>query len=346
MSFRLILIILFTLFFQSIYTQKIVTDTVHINFSIDSIFPANYFWQSVTDKRGVNPKLVSYSQTKKYVLLPIDQELCVQDEIAHIISSNKNTSFSSDTLLLELDYFIIEKYKGRFFNPYILYADMPVKQVKNGIVKDIGVISYNFEYKPFKNKTPYSQACEEVLTNWHRQFKIDMISVVNYMHTNTEKPEILLTENINKPYFFNFTVGGAAGLNFWQVEGDIHFTRPETSINRWFTGSFIRYQNTPEFEMIGFGKKQEHFTKRISDKTLLDISTNTLLGLNKWKNTKDIKLWQIMQISFSSAQSINFEPKNKSGILFKVGLFENLYYIVQKNLGFQIGPYLSIGYKF
>jgi hypothetical protein len=173
-----------------------------------------------------------------------------------------------------------------------------------------------------------------------------MISVSQYLKTNSERPLILLDENRKKPHFFNIMASGAAGLNFWQIDAEIYFTRPETNLSNWFTGSFVRYQNTPDFEMFGFGKKCEHFTKRLSGKTILDISSNLILGLNKWKKTEDIKLWQIFQLSLSSAQTLNFDRINKSGFIVKAGLFENIFYIPIEKVGFQIGPYLSVGYKF
>lgn len=355
MLFRFITIFLAVFLFQLSHSQEIVTDTIQIKFTADTIFPANYYWQSATDKRGVNPKLVSYSQKKKYILIPVDQELCVQKELAKLIGNNKSKQVPTDTFLLEIDYFTIEKYNGRFIDPYVLYADMPLKKLVNGTITDVGVLTYNYEFKPY-TKTPFNIACEQVLSNWHQQFKIDMISVVNYTRTNTEKPEFLITENFDKPWFFNFTLGGALGLSvinsendptfFWQLEGEIHFTRPETKPGQWYTGSFIRYQNTADFEMIGFGKKLEHYTKRLSDKTLIDISTNTLIGLNKWKDTEDVKLWEILQFSLSSAQSFNFDKKNADGLILKAGLFENFYYIIPKKYGIQVGPYLSVGYKF
>jgi hypothetical protein len=343
---RLILSFLLVLVFKVISAQVIVTDTVRVRFVPDSVIPTNYFWNSVTDNRGGNLKLVGYSEKKKYVLLPVDQELCVQNNLSEIIGNNKYAKFSSDTFALEIEYFIIEPYNGRFINPHVLYADMPIFKIKNGEKQQLGVITYNFEYKPINSKLKIPQASEQVLANWHRQFKIDMISVVDYANTGMNKPDILLTSEQHKPYYFNIILNSSAGINFWQIEGELAFTRPETSISRWFTGSFLRYQNTPEFEMVGFGKKAEHYSMRLSDKTAFDFSTNMVLGLNKWRNIKEIKLWQIMQISASSTQSFNFEKKNQSGWLLKAGLYENLYYIVQKPLGFQFGPYLAVGYKF
>ncbi|MBN2485629.1 MAG: hypothetical protein JXB34_06620 [Bacteroidales bacterium] len=346
MNVRLLLAGILAFLFNNCFSQDIITDTVRIDFKADTIIPGNYVFNSIKDNRKVSPTLVSFSQKNKYLLVPVDIEICLNKPLAEALEFNGSLSIMADSFALEIDYFIIEPYKGRLVNTYMLYANLPVKYIKNGIEEPLGTIIYNFDYKPFQRKATYEQVCEEVLTNWHRQFKIDMISVSNSIKNPQEKPVSLLTEAINKPYFFNFTLGGAVGHNFWQLEGEIHFTRPETTPTRWFAGSFFRYQNTPELEMAGFGKKLEHFNRRLSMNTVLDISSNFLVGLNKWKNTDDIKLWQVFQLSLSSAQTINFDKQNKAGLILKAGLFENICYIIDKKPRFQAGPYISAGYKF
>ena len=337
--------VLLLFLFRFGFAQSIVTDTVPIKFKADTIIPVNYFWQSAIDNRDVNPKIVSYAKTTKYLLIPVDQEVCLPKPLATILSKNTATN-ALDSFNLEIDYFIIEKYKGRFINPYVLYANMPLSRIVNGKKEYVGTLIYNYEYQPARRKTPYAQACEELLGSWHSQFKIDMLSVENFANNDIPRPQTLISEEIKKPYYFNVNLSTVVGLNFWQIEGELDFTRPEAEVSRWFTGSFIRYQQTDEFEMIGFGKKAEHYTKRINNKAEFDISSNLIFGLNKWKNVNDIKLWQLFQLSLSSSQSINFNKLNQPGFLFKAGLFENIYYIVDKTPGFQVGPYLSIGYKF
>ena len=74
--------------------------------------------------------------------------------------------------------------------------------------------------------------------------------------------------------------------------------------------------------------------------------TNVLVGINKWRVPDEVELPQIVQLSFSSNQSINLDRKNEQGFLFKAGLFENVYYIYKKPLKLQLGLYVSVGYKF
>lgn len=137
-----------------------------------------------------------------------------------------------------------------------------------------------------------------------------------------------------------------AGIDFWQVDGELYFTRPETTKINLYRAGLIRYQYTQEFEIISFGKRSEHLFLRISPLWAVDISSNLLIGINKWHNAEDIKLEQVFQLSASSSQTMAFGKVNQPGLTFRLGLFENLYYIPYMALKLQLGVYLSTGYKF
>jgi len=239
---------------------------------------------------------------------------------------------------------VIEKYKGRFTSYYQLKADLSIKYADSLS----SVLSYSYPFSPRKKKTPMVEVCEELMEVWHRELKIDLNQVTNYYRNNREgeAPVNLIENELKRTFFFSTTAGVVVGLDFWQLEGEMYFTRPETKSKQLTQGGIIRYQNAEDFEMIGFGKKSEHLHKRISDKMLFDLSTNVLVGINKWRVSDEVELPQIVQLSFSSNQSINLDRKNEQGFLFKAGLFENVYYIYKKPLKLQVGIYVSVGYKF
>jgi hypothetical protein len=335
------------LFFPIVFSQQIVTDTIYINFAPDSLVPVNYIIKSVTDRRNVNPKLISYSNKNKYILLPVDIELCTHKALEENIKYGfQKTQYSSDTFSLDINYFLISRYKGHFSNPYLLQADIPVYQHSGNNISQVGTLVYNSRYQLPGRKMTRAKACEEIMKKWHTEFKFDMLSTINYTRQLNPVPQNLVETSLKRSHFLHGIVGSAIGLNFWMVEGELFFTRPETGRSYWFLGNIIRYQHTRNFEMIGFGKKSEYFVKRINENWSFNIRTNFLLGLTKWKDTEDIKLYQVLQLSFSSSQCISYDMKNASGFQFKSGLFENFYYIASKSPGLHIGLYLSVGYKF
>jgi hypothetical protein len=338
---------IFLFFFTSAFSQGIVTDTVYIRYVADSIIPSNYIISSIKDKRGVNPRLISYSQRKKFVLIPVDQELCVPKPLENQLMSNFSIPEKPiDTFCMDIRYFIIERINGRFYNPYILKADIPLYRLTHGDTIPSGVLIYNFTYMPPSPKIKKPEVCEDILAKWNTQFKLDMLGLNSAVTSGTEPPENWILKDLKRSHFLNTSIGGVVGLNFWQIEGELFFTRPETDKKRIFDANIIRYQKTDKFEVIGFGKKSEHLNNRLNNNFTFDISSNLLLGLVKWKEQQEIKLYQIFQFSLSSNQSLCYDRLNSQGWLFRAGLFENLYYTIDMRPGFQAGIYLSTGYKF
>jgi hypothetical protein len=327
--------------------QYITTDTVYIDFIPDTLVPVNYVVSEVTDNRAVHPNLVSYARKKKFILVPVDQALLTHEKLAAIIMRGfQQPSAPLDTLLLGINYFIIDRYKGYFGSPYILKADIPVYKLSSTDTLPAGTLVYNYSYQPLRGKQKKVQVCEQLLNKWHTEFKMDLMITAGYLHNDNPAPENLVEKPLKRAHFLHANLGTTIGLNFWQVEGELYFTRPETGKQQWFLGNIVRYQHTPDFEMIGFGKKSEHFASRINDSWTLEIASNVLLGFLKWKETENIKLYQLLQFSLSSIQTVNYNKKNTSGLQLKAGLFENFYYVINMKPKLQAGIYLGAGYKF
>lgn len=329
------------------FSQNIVTDSVFIDFIPDTLIPFNLNIADVTDNRNVSPKFVSYGQKKKFIFIPVDREISTNKTLAkEIRNSFESNTKQTESYALDINYFKIEKYNGRIFNPHVLRADLPVYILADTSKEFIGTLSYNLEYKPANRKELKSESCQEMLSRWHTQLKLDLLGVNSFRKNNSEKPETFLLHKYSKPHYLHANIGGVIGLNFFQVDGELYFTRPETKKSQWFLSNIIRYQNNKDFEMIAYGRKSEHFNKRINNNWCFNISTNLLMGLNKWKEPDDKTLYHLLNFSLSSTQSVNFEPLNSSGLKFNAGLFENFYYIFGMSPKVQVGIYLSTGYKF
>lgn len=326
--------------------QGVINDTLNIRFIPDSFIPINIKVDSVTDYRNVNPRMVSHTSKKKYLIVPIDQEICVEEPLNIVLKNSLDESLTakiSDTISMGINQFIIDKYTGRLSNYYVLKADFELHKSSNYL----GTLSYSYRYAPKVRKTSKPVICEELIQEWHQQFKLDLLSVNSYINdTNELRPDNFVEKKLRSHSFFNATIAAVVGLNFWQVEGELYFLRPEIGEPQQLQSGFLRYQKLKDLEMIGFGKKMVHRRTRLTPNMLLDINTSLMLGINKWKNPEEVKLEQILQISFSSSQAFVFENENESGLLLKFGLFENVYYIVHEPLKFQFGLYIGGGYKF
>lgn len=342
-SFTLLLLFVPFMVFSQVFT----TDTLYIDFVPDTLVPVNYVVSGVTDNRPVHPGLVRYTSKTKYLLVPVDQAVHTREDLAGLLERGFQPPASpADTLLLGIDYFIIDRYNGYLGSPYMLRADIPVCRLSAGDTLPAGTLVYNYAYQPYRKREKQARVYEQILDRWHTEFKMDLMMTAGYLQNGNPPPESLIEKPLKKPHFLHLQAGAVTGLHFWQLEGELYFTRPETGRQQSFLGSIVRYQHTADFEMIGFGKKAEHFSTRMDENWTFDISANVLVGFLKWKDTENIKLYQIPQFSLSSFQTVSFNRKNAGGIQFRAGLFENLYYVIAMKPKIQAGIYLGAGYKF
>ncbi len=341
-----VLFLFLLLLIPSIYArgQQILTDTSYIKFNGDQHIPVNYLVTNIVDNRETTKNTVGYGSQKKFLLIPVDKEICLNSPLSLTIQNSLNlNSKGNQEIELEIKHFIIKKELRRFSGNYVLEADFI-------IILDtlpLGYLSYNYRSLPINKNATTEEIYEQIIEEWHPLFKMDIESSINYTENpDNFRPETLITSPYKRYNFFNINLATVFGLDFWQVDGEISFSRPETPNSNIFQGSIIRYQSTKDFEVIAFGKRSEHYQFRLNPKAVFHLNSNILIGINKWREIENIKLQQVFQIALSSYQTLSLTKENAPGINLKIGAFENLYYIIEKPVKFQAGLYTAIGYKF
>ena len=351
---RLLTCIIFTILLFShngLYSQKFLTDTIYIDFKGDTILSAGQVCiKGVIDNRDEIPNFVMYRTKKKFLILPVDQEILtikpVSEAIQNGFRTNDNCSLSYTIHINKLE---IEKREGRFSSSTFLVADIPVFKHKSDSSHYLGTLYYDHLYHPLHKKELFPESAQNLLYNWHATFKTDLIRL-NTLQDNSDKelPPNLIIAPDDKPLYLQIRTGVFAGRNWYGLQGEIFFSRPEISNRYKTTSGIVRYQNNSDYESISIGRNSEHFTFRKNDNLSLDIDLNILLGFLKWKDVKmhNPTLYQIINAEVSSIQSIIFDRKNKQGFTFRAGTIEALAYVYDKKLQFNAGGFLEIGYKF
>jgi len=351
---RLLTCIIFTILLFShngLYSQKFLTDTIYIDFKGDTILSAGQVCiKGVIDNRDEIPNFVMYRTKKKFLILPVDQEILtikpVSEAIQNGFRTNDNCSLSYTIHINKLE---IEKREGRFSSSTFLVADIPVFKHKSDSSHYLGTLYYDHLYHPLHKKELFPESAQNLLYNWHATFKTDLIRL-NTLQDNSDKelPPNLIIAPDDKPLYLQIRTGVFAGRNWYGLQGEIFFSRPEISNRYKTTSGIVRYQNNSDYESISIGHNSEHFTFRKNDNLSLDIDLNILLGFLKWKDVKmhNPTLYQIINAEVSSIQSIILDRKNKQGFTFRAGTIEALAYVYDKKLQFNAGGFLEIGYKF
>jgi hypothetical protein len=329
--------------------QKILTDTIYVNFHADKFIPLNNLSVvDAVDKRNEDPRFVRYGSKRKFLLIPVDQEIYLHQPLAtEILQGIPGDSTADNIFELELDKFVIEKERGRFSSSLNLVADIPVYEIIGDTAVWRGTLFYDYVYVPKAKKEGQVHSTENLLEKWHADFKLDLLSlrsadgIGNPMHSN------LVIDPKIKSLYLNTGIAAFYGYNWWGLQGEVYFSRPESDSRNHYMGGIIRYQNNPDYETFAFGRRAEHFFFRRNEKWVFDIDLNFLLGFCKWKNVdvEEPTLYQIFDFELSSTQSFIYNPLNEKGITLRLGIVENLSYVIGKMPKFQVGGLVGIGVK-
>lgn len=330
--------------------QKILPDTVLMDFIADSLLPVNHISLSkITDSRNENPHFIRYATKNKFILLPVDIEFYLTEPLTEAVAKG----FGSESehrfnYQLDIKKFEVESRKGRFSNSLYLTADIPVYEIVDDSAEFLGTLYYDYPYKPAARKEPDSVSTMNIMSEWHRDFKLDLLSI----HAVTDESTQDLASNFIpdpdvKSSYLNIMTGYFAGYQWWGFQAEAFFTRPETGNKYTFSSGIIRYQNNPDYESFALGKNSGHYLFRKGKNFVFDVDLNMLMGFCKWKDVEKHKpaLYQLFDVGLSSVQSIGYNPVNGAGISARLGLIENVSYVIGKKVKLQGGLFLGLGFK-
>jgi len=336
-------------FYSIVLSQKLLPDTVYIDFKPDSLIRNNSFAiEEVIDRRSEDPRFVSFTTKKRYLLIPVDQEIYTIKPLANeIIGNIPRKCETCNSYKLFIDKFVIEEQKGRIGKSKYLIADIPVYLETDDSLVYQGTLFYNYRYLPMKKKETLKESTENLLSKWHTDFNLNIMTLriddEQYLEDNN-----FLKDKAVKSLYLNSNVTFFSGYKWWGFQGEIYFTRPETNRKNHYQGGIIRYQNYKDYDVFAVGRKAEHFYNRLNKKWVLDIDLNILMGFCRWKDIDDQnpKLYQVFDFELSSIQGLAYIPLNKSCFNARFGIIENLSYIIEDRVRFNIGLVAGIGYKF
>ena len=283
------------------------------------------------------------------MFIPMDQEIYTRQPLAQAIHSGiSENKEDTNRYVLDIIKFEIEKKKHRFSKPVYLVADIRVYRYHDDTIQYLGTLYYDYLYQPLAKKESVGESTTNLLSKWHTEFKIDLLTIpsVSQQITHNITPNFVTGPRV-KSLYVNSYGGAFVGINWWGIQSEIYFTRPETNTRNQYVSGIIRYQNNPDYESLALGKNSEHFSLRKGNNFMLDADLNILLGFCKWKDIEIHKptLYQLFDIELSSVQSIIYNPLNSGGMIARVGIIENVSYVYNKKLKFQAGLFLGLGIK-
>ena|GEM_PF-2894742 len=304
----------------------------------------------ITDSRNVPEAWISTFSKRKLLLIPVDVLYCNEEPLAQALQRGfPSPPGDPSCCYLDIHDLSIRYRTGWLFPALVLTAIIPVYHEDEDSLVLAGSLVYNNDYKKLRREK-FSAALPRVLYSWYPQFRQDLDAVSRNGKAGTTAGERLywMEGVIPQEERMHLSVSGTMGLNWWQAEAELWFTGAETSRKWVYTTSVLRYQNHRDFECMAIGKGIEHLRYRLSPLVSYDGSFSFLIGINKWKNLREVQptLYQIPQLNLSTVQSVVLAASNRRGLFLRAGVQGNFYYIIDKNPGFQAGLYLGAGYAY
>jgi hypothetical protein len=331
--------------------QKLVPDTIYIDFRGDSVIQLNKVAiREINDLRDEHPGFLRSTTTKKFLVVPVDIEVYTVDSLAlTIVRSIPVSCQGCKEYRIDIEKFEIMDKNGRFSSSVVLTADMHIYEFQDDTIREIGTLFYDYPYRYRSKKESLEQSTENLMYDWQTDFKLDLL-MMQAVHQG-DGPEItsnFISDPKVKSLYLNTRVGAFAGLNWYGFQGELFFMRPETKPQDRYSSGIIRYQNCLDYESFSVGRKSGHRFWRRNRNLAFDIDANILMGVCNWKDieTSEPALYQLFDFEVSSVQSMVYNPLNKDGFTFRGGIIENANYVIGRMPTFHIGIFAELGFKF
>jgi hypothetical protein len=342
------------LFSQSAYSQKLVQDSLVLRLNTSDfenlLFPFSI--DTVLDFRSVfNPRLLGIDETEVYGLVPVDLHVLTSQPITDIIQEPfpkhperlttplyiglKNFEISNRPLLA-----VLKRYQ---INARVL---MLHKSTGDSLIAQ-GELLFESGVTRFFLRSKLKSGYEQAFQKWLHALTGDLSTMAQY-HQNTQH-ELPYNYRIYSPKapWMQLRIGGDVILvpDGFLIDGQLNFVYPEHKRSLFYSPRLIRFRRQETFDAIEFGMLKTALQHRLTNKYCLEIRTNLLLGLNRWKDveTTSHKIYDALISDFSLSQSLFYFPKDTRSVIFGIGFHQNLYYIYSMGIQFQVGLLFKIG---
>ena len=352
MIHRLLLIAsLFVLFPCLIYSQKLVSDSLVVDFGFTSESDINASTDTVIDQRHLRPNCIAISEKKKFLVVPVDYYILTQKPVSTEIKdmfSNKTDSSTMSNYRLEIKEFDIGSESRFFTNKFVCNSIISVYENGDNKKNYIGTLVYEIQTSGSTAAKKQKKSYEACIDAWKEEFTIDM----NFIAGQTPNDSTGILKNlIKQEYGFSknliMSAEVAAGTNSWLIDGELMFSHPEPQQQFFRQGKILRYRHEEKYQSLEFSIANNQFNYRLTDNFAFVLKSKLFWGLNSWNKNEYTNhgLQDIFLVDLSLSQSILYNPFYKRGFICGMGLLEDMTYIYSENIKFKPYVVFQLGIK-
>ena len=349
---RLSLITCFCVLFSGLnYGQKLISDSLVVNFGYMIEPRISSAADKVIDQRNLRPNCIAIGERTKYLFVPVDYFIVLPNPLSTGIQKmflQKTDSSPQVNFNLEIKEFNIRSEAHSFTNKYICNSIISVYKAAGHENDYLGTLVYETQTTGSTAKKKQKEAYETCIDAWKQSFASDM----NKIAVQASADSIVTFKNlIKEPSDFrkNFIISTdvAIGINSWLIDGELMFSHPEPQRQFFRRGKILRYRHEEKYQSLEFSIVNNQFNYRLTDNFVFVLKSKLFWGLNSWnKNEYSTHgLQDIFLIDLSLSQSILYNPFYKRGFICGLGLLEDVTYIYSEDIRFRPYFVFQLGIK-
>jgi len=335
--------------------QKLVRDSILVSFENPlSIQPLEIPIDSIQDLRNESPRTVGKYEVTKFLLIPVDLDICTEKPLRREILEALNSHPAQSSLpkfWLVINEFNLSKNSGSLLFPrYLLNAAFQVYWYHPDSARFIGEILYEVPRRPGIFGDKLKNSFQKVIYNWQQEFATDLNTIAISLAAD-ETPKL---ENLRTEVYAGKSINLYSGISYIRypdshvIDGEMFFSHREARRRFIRTGGYqIRFRNADDFESLSFGLSRDYLFYRVGRNFVFKGKSQLMLGINRWKDirTIDHEIYDALIFEYVLDQDIVYNVLDKRSILFGIGLQENIFYIYSKDWQFKIGFSIHLGVK-
>jgi hypothetical protein len=332
---------------QTAFSQSYVADTIRVSLD-NQVFEKFHSRLSATDLRDENPYFISVFEKKKGLVFPVDQIVNAQKPL-HSYFRNAADTASNKNYHLEIHDFYIN-YNESLFKRYLkLNAYIGLSEInKASDTTYLGIFYYERPEK-INKKDSLLQSYQNVWMSFSTQFYADLSVITsdsipgnqpfNYHFNPGQKPA---------PKNFYVSLDGYYGYTFWGIDAEIYFAAPEMAQKFTRNTRMFRYLNYGNRQSVAFSTQVKQFNYRLNKHWLFQNKHGFIFGLNKWNDVDEAKrtFEELFLFQYAFSQRLTYNPLNKNGLTFGIGLMEETSFIIYNDQIFSVALLFNCAYKF
>ncbi len=313
---------------QITVAQTYVADTIRVSLD-NQVFEKFHSRLSATDFREENPYFISVFEKKKGLVFPVDQIVNARKPLHSYFANDADTA-SNKSYHLEIHDFYLSEINKASDTTYlgIFYYERPEK---------------------FNKKDSLLQSYQNVWMSFSTQFYADL-SLITSDSIPDNKPFTYHFNPGQKPAPKNFYVSldGYYGYTFWGIDAEIYFAAPEMAQKFTRNTRMFRYLNYGNRESAAFSTQVSQFNYRLNQRWLFQNKHGFIFGLNKWNDVDEAKrtFEELFLFQYAFSQRLTYNPLNKKGLTFGIGLMEETSYIIYNDPFFSVALLFNCAFKF